>query len=75
MVKLTKEEKHRDQGDAGGRCGLLFMACADRIFAEFHWVDIIPYAGVVCGVSIWHGDSGNHRGVLATQICVYRFLL
>lgn len=61
----------RDQGD-GFRCiYLFFVACTDCFFAEFYRVDDLSYAGMVCSIGAWHGDSCHDRSILAAEICVY----
>ena len=51
------------------------MACADGVLAEFGGLDVVPYAGMVCGFCVRDSRDCNHRGILAAQIRVCRFFL
>lgn len=49
------------------------MACADGVLVELGGLDVVPYAGVVCGFCVRDSCDCNHRGILVAQIRVCRF--
>ena len=68
MMKLTKEEQHRQcikEIKATLLIYMFFMACANRVPAKWHRVDGIPYAGVVCGLGAWNSGACGNRCILA----------
>lgn len=51
------------------------MACADGVLVELGGLDVVPYAGVVCGFCVRDSCDCNHRGILVAQIRVCRFFV
>lgn len=63
----------RDQSHTDRCRNLLFVACADGVLVELGGLDVVPYAGVVCGFCVRDSCDCNHRGILVAQIRVCRF--